>query len=99
MRQAIRLLPLTLLALLAGQAAAETLQTNNLCQPSHVTVAALRENGFAVVDSWVDDYGFPVEIWSDGRDGRAIVVLAQADNGALLRCLLASHSPAPSSKS
>ncbi len=54
----------------------------------------LRSYGLGVVDSWVDDMGWPVELWSDGRQGRALVMLAVDDAGALLRCLIFARSPA-----
>ena len=74
-------------------ARAETVEIELVCQPSHVGVAFLRSLGMATVDAWVSDQGFPVEVWSDGRQGRALMVLLQDDAGHLLRCLLLPRTP------
>lgn len=98
MRRALRLLPAILLVLMlivavVKCARAETVEIELVCQPSHVGVAVLRGFGLAPVDAWVSDLGFPVEVWSDGRQGRALMVLLQDDTGQLLRCLLLPRTP------
>jgi hypothetical protein len=90
-------LPAIVLAALFGCASpvgAQTVTIQRICAPSHVAVAVLRGNGLAVSEAWLDDDGWPVEIWSDGTQGRALVVIGQDDTGALLRCLIFARSPA-----
>lgn len=72
---------------------AETLELRRPCAPSHSIVAALRQAGFQVVAQWLSDDGWPIERWSDGGKGEALVVLAQADDGSVLRCRLLARSP------
>ena len=72
---------------------AETVEIELVCQPSHVGVAFMRSLGMATADAWVADQGLPVEVWSDGRQGRALMVLLQDDAGRLLRCLLLPRTP------
>ncbi len=79
-------------------ATAQTMTIQRICAPSYVAVAVLHNNGLKVVDAWVDDDGWPVELWADGYTGRAVVALAQADDGSLLRCLIFAASP-PGEKS
>lgn len=90
------LLPALALAALYGcasPAAAQTVTLQRICAPSHVAIAVLRGNGLAVKETWLDDDGWPVEHWSDGAQGRAVVVLSVDDAGALLRCLIFARSP------
>jgi hypothetical protein len=89
---AIVLIAWFLLLMVAG-ARAQTVTVQRVCAPSHVVVAVLRGNGLAVVETWLDDQGWPIEVWSDGGEGRAVVLIAADDTGALLRCLVFAHSP------
>lgn len=84
---------LAALTLCASPARAESVTLQRICAPSHVAIAVLRANGLEVSENWVDDDGWPVELWADAGAGRAVVVLAQADDGRLLRCLVFARSP------
>lgn len=91
------LLPALVLAALyasASPAGAQTVTFQRICAPSHVAIAFLSGKGLAVTETWRDDDGWPVEEWSDGGQGRAIVVLGEDDTGASLHCLIFARSPA-----
>lgn len=93
MRQAIRLLPLLLLALGARPAAAESGSMDFLCYPSALGAAMMRDYGLEPADTWQDERGFMVERWAGPGGAEAVLIVLPADNGTLLRCPLLGTTP------